>query len=166
MDQEYINHLAEDMCTMLEEAAEMGRDVDAGFEQRAFEGTSIGIVYLFYPRQVLSAVPNLPEETMASLGESNVVGLLQEGGQATAVHLLFALDGPFSAVEGPKDMLAALYAPGAEAFAEAIKTALRADLDAAMNQADDPGHGGGHGGGCGCGHDHGGGHGGGGCGCH
>ncbi len=61
MDKGYAETIASDVMQMLESAKGNGLDLNSGFQNDAFTAEKFSFGYLFYPREILLNIPNLPQ---------------------------------------------------------------------------------------------------------
>lgn len=128
MDNGYAETIASDVMQMLESAKESGLDLNSGFQNDAFTAEKFSFGYLFYPREILLNIPNLPQAVRKKIKKSNILGIVDVDGKKVGIHLICSMTKGFDEVESAEDIIAGINKKELMDFKEQIAGILQKDL--------------------------------------
>jgi len=128
MDKGYAETIASDIMQMLESAKGSGLDRNSGFQNDAFTAETFSFGYLFYPRDMLLAIPGLPQAVRKKIKKSNILGTVDLDGKKIGIHLICSLNKGFDEVESAEDIIAGINNKELMDFKEQIAEILHKDL--------------------------------------
>ncbi|CCO22617.1 hypothetical protein [Maridesulfovibrio hydrothermalis] len=128
MDNGYAQTIASDIMQMLESAKSSDLDVNSGFQNDAFTAEKFSFGYLFYPREMLLNIPNLPQSVRKKIKKSNILGLVDVEGKKVGIHLICSMTIGFDEVKTAEDIIAGINSKELMDFKEQIAGILQKDL--------------------------------------
>lgn len=128
MDKGYAETIASDVMQMLESAKGNGLDLNSGFQNDAFTAEKFSFGYLFYPREILLNIPNLPQAVRKKIKRSNILGIVDVEGKKVGIHLICSMTKGFDEVESAEDIIAGINNKELMDFKEQIAGILHKDL--------------------------------------
>ncbi len=128
MDKGYAETIASDIMQMLESAKGSDLDLNSGFQNDAFTAENFSFSYLFYPRGMLLAIPQLPQAVRKKIKKSNILGTVDLEGRKVGIHLICSINKGFDEIEGPEDIIAGINKKELMDFKEQIAGILHKDL--------------------------------------
>ncbi|WP_319778057.1 hypothetical protein [Maridesulfovibrio sp.] len=128
MDKGYAETIASDIMQMLESAKGSDLDLNGGFQNDAFTAENFSFGYLFYPRDMLLAIPQLPQAVRKKIKKSNILGTVDLEGRKVGIHLVCSLNKGFDEIESAEDILAGINNKELMDFKEQIAGILQKDL--------------------------------------
>ncbi|WP_027723322.1 hypothetical protein [Maridesulfovibrio zosterae] len=105
MDKGYAETIASDIMQMLESAKSSNLNLNSGFQNDAFTAEKFSFGYLFYPRDMLLGIPNLPQAVRKKIKKSNILGLVDLEGKKVGIHLICSLPQGFDEIESAQDII-------------------------------------------------------------
>ncbi|WP_027179584.1 hypothetical protein [Maridesulfovibrio bastinii] len=129
MDKSYAESIASDIMNMLESAREQGLDMQSGFQNDAFTSPDFKFGYIFYPREVLLGVPNLPQSIRKKLKKSNIMATVDVEGKKIGIHLICSLPIEFAEIKSAEDILSGINNKGLMDYKEQVASILAEDLN-------------------------------------
>lgn len=128
MDQSYAESIASDIMKMLETTKASGLDMNSGFQNDAFKSEHFLFGYIFYPRESLLNVPNLPQSVRKKIKKSNILGTVDVDGKKIGIHLVCSLPIGFDEITSEDQIMAGINEKELMEFKEQIAKILHKDL--------------------------------------
>lgn len=128
MNKGYAETIAADIMQMLESAKGSDLDLNSGFQNDAFTAETFSFGYLFYPRDMLLSIPQLPQAVRKKVKKSNILGLVDHEGKKIGIHLICSLNKGFDEIESAEDILPGINKKELMDFKEQIAGILHKDL--------------------------------------
>ena len=128
MDKGYAETIASDIMQMLESAKGSDLDLNSGFQNDAFTAENFSFGYLFYPRDMLLTIPQLPQAVRKKIKKSNILGTVDLEGRKVGIHLICSMNIGFDEIKGPEDIIAGINKKELMDFKEQIAGILHKDL--------------------------------------
>ncbi|SDL64299.1 hypothetical protein SAMN05660337_3478 [Maridesulfovibrio ferrireducens] len=128
MDQSYAESIASDIMQMLETTKASGLDMNSGFQNDAFKSDHFLFGYIFYPRETLLNVSNLPQSVRKKVKKSNILGTVSVDGKTVGIHLVCSLPMGFDEITSKEDIIAGVNEKELIEFKEQIAKILHKDL--------------------------------------
>lgn len=129
MDKSYAESIASDIMNMLDSAKSQGLNMQTGFQNDAFTSPDFAFGYLFYPREILLEIPNLPQHIKKSLKKSNIMATVDVGGKKTGIHLICSLPVGFAEIKSVEDIVSGINNKGLMEYKEQVAKVLEKDLN-------------------------------------
>ncbi|WP_031485788.1 hypothetical protein [Maridesulfovibrio frigidus] len=128
MDKGYAATIASDIMQMLETTKASGLEMNSGFQNDAFKSETFMFGYIFYPREILMNVPNLPQSVRKKIKKSNILGTVDVEGKKVGIHLVCSLPVPFDEISSAEQIIEGINEKELMDFKEQIAKILHKDL--------------------------------------
>lgn len=129
MDKSYAESIASDIMNMLSSAKEQGLEMQDGFQNDAFTRPDFAFGYLFYPKEILLEIPNLPQNVRQRLKKSNIMATVDVGGKKIGIHLICTLSKSFEEIDTAEEIVAGIYDKGLMEYKKQVAEILEKDLN-------------------------------------
>ena len=127
MDNSYIQSIASDIMQMLKSARDSGLALNSGFQNDAFKAERFSFGYLFYPRNMLLSIPNLPQSVRKKIKKSNILGMVDVDSKKEGIHLICSTDKSFDEISA-EEIISGINKKELKEFKEQIAKILHKDL--------------------------------------
>lgn len=129
MDKSYAESIASDILNMLENAKDQGLEMQTGFQNDAFTSPDFKFGYLFYPRELLLNVPNLPQNIRKKIKKSNILATVDIDGKKVGIHLICSLNTDFSDIASVEEIVAGINNKGMMDYKDQVAKILEKDFN-------------------------------------